>query len=274
MRILILGGSGYVGQAIWRRLQMSEDVYGTYHTKRIEYKENEKMFFYDLVDQECLKQILVTVRPQVIISCLRGDYSLQLKAHEKVAMYLAENDGKIIYFSTANVFDAKKDKPHYEMDETGSETDYGKFKIQCETLLNEKLGTDCVIVRIPAVWGKGCPRILKLKEYAKYQNPIQTYENIATNYTLDTQIASWIEYIIRYSLKGTFHIGTEDTYDYTRFQVELANKLKLETLVLEKEVLPELCYQAVLPGREEIPKELRLTVKDVIAYLKEVEKGE
>ena len=46
----------------------------------------------------------------------------------------------MIYLSTANVFDGSLGEPHYEGDARVSDSDYGRFKIQCEDLLQNRMG--------------------------------------------------------------------------------------------------------------------------------------
>ncbi|MDD4796580.1 MAG: sugar nucleotide-binding protein [Eubacteriales bacterium] len=272
MKVFVLGASGYAGQAIARQLGQDHDVYGTYHTKT-QLGGKQGMFRYELGDAAALDALLRRVRPQIVISSLTGDFPLQLAAHGQVADYLTEKaDGKMIYLSTANVFDAKLDKPHYELDETGSDTDYGNFKIECEQLLQAKLGDRCILVRVPQIWGKNCPRIRKLTQDAQNHTPVVTYPNLYVNYTTNVQIAQWIAYIIEKELAGIFHIGTKDMYDIMRFQVELCRLLGLREPVFRKEPIATKCFQAVLPGRQETPQSLQMDVADVLEYLAKVQR--
>lgn len=272
MKILILGASGYAGQAIAQKLKEKHEVYGTYRKQAKKNCDDSRLFHYEHGDTDILKSILERVRPQIVISSLTGDFQLQLAAHYQVAEYLLGNkDGKLIYMSTANAFDARKEKPHYEQEETGSETDYGNFKINCERMLQDKLGDRCIIIRIPQIWGKDCPRILKLTEDIKNKEPVVTYPNLYVNYTTNIQIAEWLDYIIEKDLRGIFHIGTKDTCDYMQFQLELSRLLGLDEPVFEKEFVSPKCFQAVLPGRKEIPENFQMKVTDILEYLGKVQ---
>jgi dTDP-4-dehydrorhamnose reductase len=273
MKILILGASGYAGQAIAQKLEENHEVYGTYHAHENGCIARNRMIHLELSKSDSIKKILDSIQPQIIISSLRGNFQLQLAAHNDIADYLLENKvGKIIFLSSVNSFDAAKEKPHYESDKTDSQTDYGNFKVTCEGMLQEKLRDRCVIVRIPEIWGRNCPRILKLIEDAESDTPIATYPNVYVNYTTNIQIAEWIEYIVKEDLGGIFHIGTKDTYDYMRFQLELSRILGLKEPVFKKELAPKKCFQAVLPGRKEIPEKLQMKVNDVLEYLDNVQK--
>lgn len=266
--VLVLGASGLAGRAIFHRLSKNYSVYGTYHTPKAGFKTEEKMFFLDIDSTDMLKNLLERLRPEVIISSLRGDFEKQLLLHQKAAEYMAkQSGGKLIYLSTANVFDNRLSTPHYEQDETNAESDYGKFKISCETMLRGILGEKCVILRFPEIYGHNCPRISKLKENIENKRTIHTWANLYVNYTLDIQIAKYVEHIIHNHLTGIFHIGSTDVYDYARFQKELAERLHLGIPDFEVETLPQKQYQAVLTARKDIPAELSLSVSDIMDYL-------
>jgi hypothetical protein len=48
--------------------------------------------------------------------------------------------------------------------------------------------------------------------------------------------------------------------------------LGLKKPVFKKELIPQKCFQAVLPGRQEIPEKLQRKVIDVLHYLEHVQK--
>lgn len=266
MRILILGASGYIGNAIKQSLANMYEVYGTYRTGGK--SDDSSMYLYEVGNEELLRDILVEVEPDIVISCLRGDFGKQLKAHEFVAKYLQEkNKGQMIFLSSANVFDGDLEQPHFEEDIPEAESEYGKYKIECEKMLQSILGSRVIIIRIPEVWGRNCPRIKRLHCCIKEKIEMDTYENLYVNYTTDRQISEWILYIIKHELKGIFHVGTEDMYEYVKFQRELIKQFNLKEPIFKINREEEKSYFAVLSERDEIPKEIRLRVKDIIKYL-------
>lgn len=266
--ILILGASGYAGRAVLNQLSKSYSVYGTCYGQKDKWKSNDKMLFFDIGDRNGLNGILERTRPQIIVSSLRGDFEEQKIVHWEAAEYIARQpNGKLIYLSTANVFDNRPETPHYEQDETGARSDYGKFKIDCERMLQSRLNEKSIILRVPQIWGRDCPRLRKLAADIKSHGKIISWENIYVNYTLDIQIAQYIQYIIEHNLTGIFHIGSRDLYDYTRFQKDLAARLSLGSPDFDIQTLPQKEYQAVLTSRNDIPEELSLSVGDIMEYL-------
>ena len=266
MKILILGASGYAGSKI-REVLLTEyqEVYGTYMTMNKEYENDKSMFQYELGDDRTLKQILKSLDPDIVISSIRGDFSLILHAHEIIADILEENKNKrMIFISTANVYDGALEKPHIETDIPKAESGYGKFKIECEKLLSNKLGENNIVIRVPEIWGINCPRILSFKNNIKNKIPIKTYKNVYVNYTTNKQIAEWVFYIIKNNLKGIFHIGTKEICEYGDFQNRLCEKLNIGTPCYSVEEFEGKLFQAVLPNRKEIPEYLQMTIKDII----------
>ena len=264
MNILILGATGLAGAAILRALRA--DGHSVSGTCRVP-DAQAGLLPFDLGAPGSIVSLLEETRPDVVISSLRGDFALQLEAHGLAADFLRRRGGRLLYLSTANVFDGDLSRPHYEDDALCSDSTYGQFKIACEGLLQNRLGRDCVILRPPEIWGVPCPRLHALAQNAREGKPVRTYENLSVNYTTDVQIARWVSFILEHELRGVFHVGTRDTSGYTAFLARLAARLGLPAPNFALVQNETAAYQAVLPGRAEIPEELQLSVDDVLDCL-------
>ncbi|MEH6513091.1 MAG: dTDP-4-dehydrorhamnose reductase, partial [Maribacter arcticus] len=73
-KILILGGSGFIGNAIYKELCKYFDTYGTYCHAANSYSTNNQFVHYNL-EEDDIVEVLELVKPQVIISALRGNFS-------------------------------------------------------------------------------------------------------------------------------------------------------------------------------------------------------
>lgn len=267
MNVLILGASGLAGSAVMRALQTEgHSVSGTYCTSS-DHNGAPNMLRFDLSEPQSILPLLEQTRPDVVISCLRGDFDRQLEAHGLAADFLRQHGGKLVYLSTANVFDRDLSRPHYEGDALCSDSTYGQFKIACEQLLRDRLGDNCIILRPPEIYGRDCPRLRALIRSARSGSPVRTYENLSVNYATDVQIARWTAFILKHDLRGVFHVGTRDVSDYTAFLDRLAGRLGLPHPVYSVVPSDTPTYQAVLPGRKDIPAALHLSVDDVLACL-------
>jgi dTDP-4-dehydrorhamnose reductase len=267
-KVLILGGSGLVGAAVINEMtEYSQfDVYSTYFQNPILLNQG-RCFKLDIEEENSINSILNTLKPQIIISCLRGDFNKQLILHVKTAEYLRENGGSLYFFSTANVFDNDLSKPHYEDDLPTSHTDYGQYKIECEKKISEILNDNACILRIPQVWGKGSPRMMELLNSLNNNKGIITYPKLYHNTITNVMIAKQLCHIINNDLKGIFHLVSEDIINYKDFYKELITGLGFRNARIE-ENFEEEGYFALLSKRtNEFPDELRFTNKSVINYL-------
>lgn len=263
-RILILGATGTVGASIHRQLSSCKDleIWGTYCSHG--QSNASSMIRFSVENPDKIRPVLQKVRPDLVISSLRGDFDRQLTVHKIIADYLSANHGKIIYISTANVFDGSCEKPHYEEDHRNSDSDYGQFKIQCEDLLKNRLESRAVILRLPFVWGKNSPRVQEIKTGCK-KGELTVYTDFFSNHVADLQIAQMVQWIIEKDKEGTFHVGTSHMTNYFEFVVQLINAMgeKEPCFVCQKEP----GVMAVLSSRKDIPDSLNWDSEKLIAYL-------
>lgn len=267
-KILILGGSGLVGTAIINEMNKYNqfDVYSTYFQNSTLLNE-DKSFKLNIQDEDNISSILNILKPQIIISCLRGDFNKQLILHEKTADYLSENGGRLYFFSTTNVFDNDLSKPHYEDDLPDSQSDYGQYKIECEKKISEILHDNACILRIPQVWGKSSPRMKELLNSLRSNKDVIVYPKLYHNTNTDVMIARQLCYIINNNLKGIFHLSSEDIINYKDFYKGLIAGLGFRKVIIEEDFEEEGYFALLSKRKNEFPKQLRFTNNSVINYL-------
>ena len=156
-----MGASGFIGNALYKELCNYFDTYGTYHTNT-SYEENGQFFQYDIQEDDVFS-ILEKVRPDYVISCLRGDFTAQVQAHLHLMEYIIKHDCKLYFISSANVFDAYSKFPSYENDKTLSQSIYGRLKIRIENMMMRMPKKNIAILRVPMVFGNTSPRIKEIK---------------------------------------------------------------------------------------------------------------
>lgn len=266
-RILILGASGYIGNAIYKELGPYFRTYGTYRTPKKEFDSNHQFFHYDL-ERDDVYEILEACKPSIIISALRGDFNAQVIAHQHIAEYVITSGCKIIYLSSANVFDAYSKFPSYELDKTLSHSVYGHFKIKIENLLLRLPKKQVVILRLPMVFGAGSPRTQEMKQTIAENEAVEVFPNLIMNVMLDKKVTQQIHYIINRNKYGVFHLGSTDLVHHNEF---ISNVL---ALITEKKVVLKNVfttnddrYLAVLPKFNKLPKHLQITSEKVLEEL-------
>lgn len=262
-KILVLGASGTVGTAVYRQLSQYSvfDVYGTYFHHK---PDTLQMRYFSVEEPDRIRDLLEEIAPDIVISALRGDFQKQVEVHIIAAEYLRCHQGKLLYFSTANVFDAELDFPHYENDSPRSDSEYGRFKILCENKIREILGNQAVILRLPFVFGKNSVRMCQIKDGCE-MGTLDVYKDLFSNYAADIQIADYIEWIVRNRKEGIFHIGTTDIMRYTDFITRLI--LKLGKGYPAFQYLEAAGTMAVMTERKDIPLRLAWNVDKLIDFL-------
>jgi dTDP-4-dehydrorhamnose reductase len=267
-RVLILGGSGFLGNAIYKELCSYFKTFGTYNTENKLFEKNKHFFQYN-VEEDDVFEILEAVKPTIIISALRGDFSSQVIAHSHICDYLkAHRECKIIFLSSANVFDGYSKYPSYEQDKTLSHSIYGHFKIKIENMLMRLPKRQIAIVRLPMVFGVQSPRIQEIKELLIQKEPIEVFPNLVMNVTSDFKLTQQIHYIINRNKTGIFHLGSTDLVHHDEFIEDLIKILGAYNPTFKQVFTTnDERYLAVLPKTNLLPKHLQLTSQEIINEL-------
>lgn len=267
-KVLILGGSGLVGNSLIKELSSNYDIYATYDKHNINLNENKKLCV-NINNSLKLINFINDIKPHLIISCLRGDFKTQYTLHIDIANAIKNKNTSLYFCSTANVFDEDPTIGHYEDETPHALSDYGKFKIKCEKDLTSILNDRFHILRLPEIWGKNSPRFNNLISNLKSNNTIEVYSNYYKTTNLDVILAKQIHYIIDTNLNGTFHLCSTDIINNYDFIYELAKRLGFKNANLKRVKIEdtEKYHLAIQSKRCELPNEIQITNKDIINYL-------
>lgn len=264
-KVLLLGSTGLVGRAIREALGGDYEI-----IPAAGHRKPEGGYCLPAEEPERLLETLRQEKPEIVISTIRGDYRAQLAFHEVLADWMEGEEKRLLYLSTANVFDGDLSRPWTEADEPRPESDYGVFKRDCEEMLRKKLGAQLIIFRLCTVWAPDCPRIRLLADHARNGKPHHTWLGDQVNITLARQVGDYAKHVLKHDLRGIFHVGTTDTVDYFAFEKMVCEAVGLGEPAFEIEETGMEAYQAVLPGRREIPDALQMTVVQVVQDLRSV----
>lgn len=267
-RVLIIGASGFLGSSIYKELCPYFKTFGTYSITNKQYEKNHHYFQYN-IEEDDIYEILSIVKPTIIISALRGDFSKQVLAHQHIAEYVFTNKIKIIFLSSANVFDAYSKYPSYEQDKTLSNSIYGHFKIKIENMLLRLPKKQVAVLRLPMVFGSQSPRITEIFQNIKENIPNEIFPNLIMNVTTDNKVTQQIHYIINRNKSGIFHLGSTDLVHHDDFIKEIVKTLNLEEKAIYKRVYTtnDDRYLAVLPKYNLLPKNLNLLSQEILNEL-------
>lgn len=263
-RILILGASGFIGNAIYKELCSYFNTYGTYNIDNKNFNSNHHFFQYN-IEEDDIFEILDIVKPTIIISALRGNFSSQIIAHKHIVEYVKSNKCKIIFLSSANVFDAYSKYPSYENDTTLSNSIYGHFKIKIENLLLRLPKTKIAILRLPMVFGAHSPRVNEIKLANSEKQSIEIFPNLVINVTSCDKVTQQIHYIINRNKYGIYHLGSTDLVHHDDFIKDIIKILELKQVSYKfVYTTNDDRYLAVLPKENLLPKHLQLNSQNVI----------
>ena len=208
MKILILGASGTVGKPLFYTLSEKYEVHGTFNRNKPTDVPDAYLHKFDISDIASLDAILSAVKPNLIISSLAGNFEQQLEIHKHLEKYLWEADGRMIFISTANVFDGDVTGQHSEAKAPHPISQYGKFKQACEALLQMGLGDRCLIVRLPKIMdNKTAAQFLKQAETG--DPPV--YENLYMSFNTAKNVANAIKYCVDTDKCGVLHLTSHDS---------------------------------------------------------------
>ena len=263
---MVLGGSGFIGNAIYKELCSYFDTYGTYNSARRSFEDNQQFFKYDMEEDDVF-QLLKKIRPQIIISALRGNFASQIQAHQHLVEYLSENDCKLFFISSANVFDAYSKYPSYENDKTLSDSVYGRLKIKIENMLLRLPKEKTAILRVPMVFGNASPRIKEIKNLIWDNQPIEVFPNLIMNVTHIDRLTQQIHYLINQNKSGIFHLGSKDLVHHDEFIKEVVERIgNFNPIFKRVYTTNDERYLAVLDKSNKLPKNLQMTYKEIIVH--------
>jgi len=263
-RILILGASGFIGNALYKELCSYFDTYGTYFTNSTPFVNNKKFFEFDQ-ESENIGVLLQSLRPTVIISALRGGFESQVHTHFEIIDYILKNNCKLVFISSANVFDGFTNYPSYEYDKTLSQSIYGRFKIKIENALLRLPNEKYTIFRLPMVFGANSPRVVEIKNKIEFGEAIEVFPNVVVNATEISKFTQQVHYIINHNKQGVFHLGSNDLTHQHDLITDIAATLGHKNILL-KHVYDSNYdrFLAVLPKDNLLPANLQVSIQEVV----------
>jgi len=163
-KILITGGGGYVGAALTPYLlskghKVSVIDLMIYGSDVLQKNSNLKIIKGDIRDQDLLNKILPNHDVVIHLACISNDPSFELNpglgksinldAFKPLVELSKKNKIKrFIYASTSSVYGIKSEKDVNESMSLEPLTDYSKFKVECEIILNKYISDDFIPITI------------------------------------------------------------------------------------------------------------------------------
>jgi len=228
-KLLITGGSGFVGQNLARFFAPRWSVATTYFTKSIAPEVTAQSFQLDVRDAGEVSTVFERVLPEMVIHAAGNKDVKFCEAHPEVAHQInalgtrniaraCRNFGAaMIYLSTDLVFSCiKGDYREHELPEPA--TAYGASKLQGERLALQEL-EDVAICRSGGIYGKGSPLLSWLSAEIYAGRSVECFVDVFNTPTYAENLGEMIEVIAQKQLVGVFHtVGRERVSRFEFFQ--------------------------------------------------------
>jgi len=216
MKILVLGGSGLVGDHFITNSK-SNDFITTYRNNVTNFSNVISVKINLPQDWPKLEELILKEKPDIVLNSIaysnsdfcetnrEETYTLHVKISEKITTICSKINSKIVFLSTDYVFDGKKGN-YTENDETNPINYYGHSKDLAEkiTLKNK----NNLVLRTAMVYGLSSKvRFLRyVIENLRKNKEINAYDDIFNNATLLGDLTNGISKAIEFDANGIYHM--------------------------------------------------------------------
>ncbi len=248
--ILIIGASGFVGQALYKYLNQNflekYQITGTYYSASYA----DILQKLDITSHEDLEKVILEIKPDYILLVAGNKnvqdceddfsraYALNTKPVESLITIISQLklSTRLIYLSTDYVFDGESGN-YKDIDEPNPITNYGKTKFMSEQLLLHS-DIDFKIIRTAALIGKGGIFFDWLINKLDHEKNVAMYDNVFFSPTPLTFFTEMVTFIIEnYDLipQKILHVVGEKRLNRYQFAKIVKNILQSEvTIYAEK----------------------------------------
>ncbi len=157
-RVLVTGGSGYLGSALLRYLSTARPEWHVYSTFRSRPIDSPHAYLLDLRDNASIERVMLDSRPGLVVHTAAEmlgsrDALLEVNAAGSgaVARLARELGARLIHLSSDVIFDGRRGS-YREEDEPNPLTPYGESKFEAERAVLDA-GGQAVIVRTSLIYG-------------------------------------------------------------------------------------------------------------------------
>lgn len=235
-KILITGCNGQLGRALNKEYKevtlINTDV-----------AESEGVKALDITDVEAVMKMVRQEKPDVIINCAahtavelcesQWDLAYQINAigARNLSIAAGETGAKIIQVSTDYVFDGTGSRPYTEFDEPGTNSAYGKTKLEGEKFVKE-FAPKHFILRTAWLYGEGKNFLRTMLKLSETKEEVRVVKDQFGTPTSAAELARLIHYLEPAENYGTFHATCEGQCSWAEFAEKIFQMAGKSTKVI------------------------------------------
>lgn len=239
MKIVVTGGSGMLGHNLMRLACREHEVWGSYHTHRVDIP-GCRLFELDLADAlDCAEQ-LKSIRPDVVVhtaaltdvdECEREGKKasrINVDGTGLLAEATEQVGGRFVYLSTDYVFDGERGD-YREEDSPSPVNRYGETKLVGENLARQRC-SKALILRTSMYGLKLPPQMGMMETLLETFRGGQTLTRFADQFSTPLYTGQLSEIILRLVQSGALgllHVGGGQKISRLAFAQELAGVFAL-----------------------------------------------
>lgn len=240
MRVFIVGASGFIGRIMFEYLSREHETYGSFYSNSV-----GGLIHLDMTDQKEVKEILTSLKPDVIIHPAANPNVEYCEAHPKETwqvnvegsrnlIEIARDIGaKFVYFSSDYVFDGTNG-PYSEDDVPNPINEYGLQKLAVEKLIKNSL-ENYLIIRITIVYGwerRGKNFVMGLIQNLKNGVSMNIPFDQIGSPTYVNNMVQVVKELIESDKIGIYHVAGTDLMDRYTFAENVAEIFELDENLL------------------------------------------
>jgi len=290
MRVFIVGASGFVGRIMFEYLSREHETHGSFYSNPV-----KRLIHLDMTDLKAVKDILTSLKPDVIILPAanpnveyceehpKETWQVNVEGSRNIIETAREIGVKFVYFSSDYVFDGTNG-PYSEDDVPNPINEYGLQKLAVEKLIKNYL-EKYLIIRITVVYGwepRGKNFVMGLINNLKSGDFMKVpYDQIGSPTYANNMIQA-VKELIEADKTGIYHVAGTDVMDRYTFAKNVAEIFELDENLLIPVTTNQLNQKAKRPLKagmkvDKVQKDVSIrlmSVRDGLEDMKNTKMGD
>jgi dTDP-4-dehydrorhamnose reductase len=223
-KILVIGGSGFLGAKFLELAPKNFEIHSTYLTKKTNFR-NINEYKINLLDNSAIIKLINKINPQIIFYTAKVKFFDENPEENKknidaLAKISKEKGIKLFFVSTDAVFDGKKGN-YGETDELKPLNAYGLSKKMAEEAI-QNIIDDAIIIRTSYIYGKNIfgydKRTGELLNELKLGKNVFRFDDLFRSVTLVDDLARACWKLVEVDFNGIIHIAgeKESIFDFSK----------------------------------------------------------